>query len=385
MDFSLHESMLVIVSVLLSAACFNVALFFGYGKKLPYLFFSFYCLFHCFKIYLKTYPNDQVLLLGLSAYDLVYLSVIMGMFSLSIFLAYYFSIPHRKWFIGLYGLVAILFFLFVEELGFIKLSLAIAIAQGLYVVLRQKRGYLVLLGLLGFYLCVWLGWQGLINYGYFGGVIFLIFCMVISFSMELARQNSEYHDTILRASRLENQLLKSTIQPHFILNSLTSLQELIEQEPQKASKFVIDLSRIFELFAKISEKKLIPIHDELSLINAYLDVMGIRKNMSFTLEQDNLSSDDVIPPGVFLTLVENGLTHGYENRESGVFAISRTEDQDSLTYTIFNDGNNDPKEANTGTGLNYVMMRLKESYRNNFEFKSMPEANGWLSTIVLWK
>ena len=387
MDFSLHESILIIVSVLFTAASFNLALYFGYGKKLAYLFFSFYCLFHCFKIYLKTFPNEQVLIssFGLTAYQLVYLSVVLGMLSLSTFLAHYFNIPYRKWFLGLYVFTSTLFLLFVEELAFIKLSLIIAIAQITYVVIAKRKGHLVLVGLLGFVFCVWLGWQNFLNYGYFVGVIFLIFSMVLYSSIELAKRNKEHQATILRASRLENQLIKSTIQPHFILNSLTSLQELIDSEPKKASEFVFELSKVFELFAKISEKKLVPINDELNLIDAYLEIMGVRKNMSFRLEKENLLDEDSIPPGVFLTLIENGLTHGYEDRKKGFFSISRKEDERSLTFSIFNDGNTEGKENETGTGMSYVISRLQESYSNKFDFDSAPQNNGWLSTIVLWK
>ncbi len=387
MDLSLQESVLVIVSVLLTATAFNVALYFGYGKKVAYLFFAFYCLFHCFKIYLKTYPEEQELIpfLSLNGYELVYISVILGMLSLSVFLAYYFTIPYRRQFVAFYLASAVLYFFFLHELEFIKFSLIIALAQSIYVVVKYSKGYLVLLGILGFAFCVWLGWQGALNYGYFVGAIFLILCMVLSSSIELARQNREYNETIIRASRLENQLLKSTIQPHFIMNSLTSLQELIEQEPSKASKFVLELSRVFELFAKISDRKLIPINDELDLISAYLEIMGVRKNISFQLERIDLTEDDAIPPGVLLTLVENGLTHGYEDREEGRFSIARKEDDSTLTYSVFNDGKASSGASNNGTGINYVISRLKESYADRFDFQSYPDSNGWLSTITLWK
>ncbi len=386
MDFVLENSVLVIVSILLTAACFNVALYFGYGKKLAYLFFAFYCVFHCFKIYLKSYPQDQVLVssLGLNAYQLIYLSVILGMLSLSTFLAHYFRQAQKKWFIGIYVAVAIFFFVFIEELVFIKLSLAVALGQVLYASFQVKNTLFIFLGVLGFILCVSLGGLGLLSYGYFVGVIVLIFSMVLASSIELARQNKEYQNALLRATSLENQLLKTTIQPHFILNSLTSLQELIETDAKKASGFVFDLSRVFELFSKISNQKLIPIHQELELVSSYLDIMSQRKNMEFELKLENIQEEDTIPPGVLLTLVENGITHGYENRTEGVFQISKESNGPSQSYTVVNDGNTLMNIEKQGTGHKYVIARLQESYDDRFAFESHPSPMGWTSKITIW-
>ncbi len=386
MDFTLHESILIIVSILITSGCFNVALYFGYHKKLAYLFFAFYCFFHCFKIYLKTYPDDKVLfpLLNLTAFDLVYLSVLMGMISLSTFLAYRFEQPHKKIFISAYIVISLFFFFFIEELNYIFFSIGVALVQTIYALAIKKNAWLIFIGLLGFAICEGLGLVGVLNWGYFVGVIFLIFCMVLSSGIELAVQNKEYQNALLRSTRLENQLLKTTIQPHFILNSLTSLQELIEHNPIKASAFVQDLSKEFEFFAKISDRNLIPVMDEVELISSYMGIMSVRKSMEFELQTENLAESDEIPPGVFLTLVENGMSHGYENRTKGIFKISKQEDGNSKIYFILNDGDVEDKPKKTGMGLNYVVARLKESYGKNFQFESFAVPSGWQSKITIW-
>ncbi|MEL7268067.1 MAG: histidine kinase [Bacteroidota bacterium] len=381
---SIQESMLVIVSILATAACFNIALFFGYGKAKSYLFFAFYCVFHCFKIYLKTFPDDAILVANLNAYQLVYLSVVLGMFSLSTFFALYFKLPYTRYFLAAYVCIAALFFAFVHELGFIQLSLGIAIAQVVYASVKREKTIIMLFGVLGFAFCVWLGWNNLLNFGYFAGVIVMIFAMVLATSMELARKNNLYHQMQLRATRLENQLLKSTIQPHFILNSLTSLQELIAMDSEKASQFVQELSTVFDLFAKISDQKFIPVRQEIALVQSYLDIMGLRKSVDFKLSVQDMPKDDLIPPGILLTLVENGVTHGFENREKGDFFITKQLLDACAVYSVSNNGNAGDKNVQKGTGLNYVMARLKESYGDKFAFESQPQTTGWLSKITIW-
>ncbi len=386
MNFTLNESILVIVSILVTSGCFNVALYFGYHRKLAYLFFAFYCFFHCFKIYLKTYQDNEILipLFSLTAFELVYLSVLMGMISLSAFLALRFEQPHKSLLIPVYIMVSLCFFFFIEELHYIFFSLGIAMIQSIYALRANKNAMLILVGLVGFAICEGLALAGVLNWGYFVGVIFLILCMVLSSSIELAAQNKEYQNALLRSARLENQLLKTTIQPHFILNSLTSLQELIEHDPQKASNFVHDLSKEFELFAKISDRNLIPVMDEIALINSYIGIMSVRKSVRFELKTENLSDSDDIPPGVFLTLIENGISHGYENRTKGTFRISKFENGNSIVYRVSNDGDVSGEFNNSGIGLNYVLARLKESYGENFKFESSAVSFGWQSTINIW-
>lgn len=386
MIFDQHESLLIIVSVLGTAFCFNLALYFGYHKRAAYLFFAFYCLFHIFKIYLKGFPAEQKLipLIPLTVSHYIYLSVLLGMISLQIFLLYHFALSNKKYIIpSLIGVSAFSFFL-LEESTYIFIGLGIALVETLWAWKNKKDVSIILLGVIGFSVCVLLRVFGHMPYGYFVGIIFFVFCMFLSVGMELARQNRGYQEALLRSSRLENQLLKKSIQPHFLFNSLTSLQELIDTDPEKAGNFVDDLSREFKMFSKISHRKLIPVKDELELIRHYLDIMAVRKSVKFNLETANLNEKDRIPPGVLLTLVENGVTHGYENGKAGNFRITKKESKACYRYEVFNDGGNTGIGAGEGMGHQYVLSRLEESYGQNYDFSSSPCAGGWLAVIKIF-
>lgn len=386
-NLTLHESLLIIVSVLVTAGCFNIALYFGYHRRLTYLFFACYCLFHVFKIWLKTFPEEQILIpwLNLSAFDLIYLSVLAGMISLNTFISYHFEFTYRKKLSLLFGVLGLVFYFWLPEISFIRFAMLVALVQTISGIGKSNSGYILLVGLTGFVLTTELGIQGFLNYGYFVGVIFFVFSMMLAAGIELARRNKSYQETMLRSSRLENQLLKKNIQPHFILNSLTSLQELIESDPDKASEFVLHLSREFELFATISNKKLISVMDELKLVESYLKVMSIRKSIDFELKVSHIKETDQIPPGVLLTLVENGITHGFEDRATGTFQIIKEEDDKGCKYSVMNDGNSQDGNSGQGMGLSYILARLEESYAHNFKFESKAIPEGWISTINIPK
>ncbi|MBC9795038.1 sensor histidine kinase [Sinomicrobium weinanense] len=381
-----YESFLIIVSILGTTICFNLALYFGYHKRAAYLFFALYCLFHIFKVYLKGLPAEEriIPLLPLTTYDYIYLSVLLGMSSLQIFLLYHFALPFKKYIIPSLIGISILSFFLLDEYTYIFIGLGIALLQTLWAWKNKKDVGIILLGVIGFSACVLLRVFGYMPYGYFVGIIFFIFCMFLSVGLELARQNRGYQQALLRSSWLENQLLKKSIQPHFLFNSLTSLQELIDTDPEKAGNFVDNLSKEFELFSKISHEKLIPVKDELELIRHYLDIMAVRKSIKFNLETANLNEADRIPPGVFLTLVENGITHGYENGKAGNFRITKKESKSCCRYEVFNDGENTRPGTDQGMGHQYVLSRLEESYGRKYDFSSSPCTGGWLSVIKIF-
>ncbi|MEL6968588.1 MAG: hypothetical protein AAFO02_00355 [Bacteroidota bacterium] len=52
----------------------------------------------------------------------------------------------------------------------------------------------------------------------------------------------------------------------------------------------------------------------------YLAIMGFRREAKFQLLTDGISGEEQIPPAVFHTLIENGLTHGFADRKEGTFA-----------------------------------------------------------------
>ncbi|MEQ9297916.1 MAG: histidine kinase [Cyclobacteriaceae bacterium] len=385
MPFTLHELQLILVSVFGTSVVFNLALFFGYHKKPDYLFFAFYCAFHVFKIWLKTFPSAQVLIpfLDLMAIDLIYLSVVLGLLSLNVFLSYHYELSNKNAITTAGIIFSILAFFTMPEDLFIYIGIAAAIAQSVLKIRLSKEGWSYLSGLILLLVLTILGTNGTLPYGYFIGTIFMILIMVISSGVTLAQQTQRLNEASLKSSQLENQLLKKSIQPHFILNSLTSLQELIEQRPRKASSFVYELSRVFSMFARVSDQQLIDLSRELELVESFLKVMSVRMDKHFELITKDIDGEEKIPPGILLTLVENGVTHGFEERPDGEFIINKeTTSGRSTILTVENNGS-PPAGIKEGVGLQYVRSRLEEAFGNDFSltFKNLP--NGFLTTITI--
>ena len=114
--------------------------------------------------------------------------------------------------------------------------------------------------------------------------------------------------------------------------------------------------------------------------------MSLRHDKRFTLELEGIKAEEMIPPMVFHTLVENGLTHGYAGKEAGVFVLTRSEDEADIRFTLFNDGKSGSKSVESnGLGLKYVRARLEEAYGRKWRLDSHAVDGGWRVTIAIGK
>jgi LytS/YehU family sensor histidine kinase len=85
--------------------------------------------------------------------------------------------------------------------------------------------------------------------------------------------------------------------------------------------------------------------------------------------------------------VENGLTHGYKGRDSGVFELKCIRGRPALRMELFNDSVIADSTAvrTEGTGLKYVRSRLEESYPGLWSLSAGQTENGWKVVIEINK
>lgn len=234
---------------------------------------------------------------------------------------------------------------------------------------------LVLVGFVAFY--------DLLLYVGFG---FLIFVNLIGIALREREVRREKEAAKLTSSRLQLELLKKNIQPHFLNNSITSAIDWIERNPPKGVDLLFALSKEFDILNDISEKKLIPIIKEIELCRAHLEIMSFRKEEKYELVTKGIDEYAMIPPAVFLTIIENGITHKSGGQDSMTFYINAIREGQKMVYHILVEG--DQVEAHLvdltkkeGTGTKYIKARLQESYPDAWSFESRAREDGW-ETVV---
>jgi len=204
--------------------------------------------------------------------------------------------------------------------------------------------------------------------------ILFILSIIIATTIQIRQYNRDHEQATTLSQRLEMELLKRNIKPHFIMNTLFSIVSLIRKDPAKAIKMVQALADEFHIINRISSKKLIHINEEIDLCRKHLKIMEFRRSAEYRFETEGISNAKQIPPMVFHTLIENGLTHSYKMGESGVFKLFINENGRNIQYKFQNGGSKlkslktiSNNEMEAGTGLNYVKARLNESFSGRWE------------------
>ena len=113
-----------------------------------------------------------------------------------------------------------------------------------------------------------------------------------------------------RETELRN--LRSTLNPHFLFNSLNVLKSLIVEDTTKAQRAVIALADLLRSALRATRRNLIPLRDELSIIRSFLDLQRMRfeGRLHAAMSIESEAESAMVPPMLFQQLVENAVKHG---------------------------------------------------------------------------
>lgn len=216
---------------------------------------------------------------------------------------------------------------------------------------------------------------------FFVAFTILIVCLLLSLSVELGRAQRQHHHTRLRAARLEAEMLKKSIHPHFIMNTLTAVMEWIEENPRQGVRFLESLAEELRLFLDIASRKVIPMEKELALCRAHLQIMSCRKAMQFSLETDGVELQEVIPPAIFHTLVENAISHNAYDAERVAFRLREERASNARRFVFSAPLRSTGDATRGGVGMRYVQTRLEETYPGRWSIRSFAEGDLWQTAI----
>jgi ligand-binding sensor domain-containing protein len=145
-------------------------------------------------------------------------------------------------------------------------------------------------------------------------------------------------------NELENKALRSQMNPHFIFNSLNSINSyIIKNKTDEASSFVTKFARLIRLILDNSMESTVLLEKELMALNLYIEIENKRFENKFNWEIDvdpqlDLSSY-LIPPMVIQPYVENAIWHGLLHKDApGVLQIKLTLCENYLEINIEDNG-----------------------------------------------
>jgi LytS/YehU family sensor histidine kinase len=143
---------------------------------------------------------------------------------------------------------------------------------------------------------------------FFGGLILFI---DYYFAVNHEKQKVRLEIEKLKKENLEVQLmaLKQQISPHFLFNSLSTLQTIVTDE--SSIEFILKLSEVYRYLLSFNQNNLVSLKEELDFIQAYIYILKERfeKALLFSIAVEEKFLQMQIPPLVLQLVVENAIKH----------------------------------------------------------------------------
>jgi signal transduction histidine kinase len=160
--------------------------------------------------------------------------------------------------------------------------------------------------------------------------------------------------------------LKSQIAPHFLFNTLNNLYGLAVDRSDKLPGLMLQLSDLLRHSLYETEKQLVPVTDEITVLKSYIELESVRLEDDLKLEFDNTvpaESPYEIAPLILIVFMENAFKHAKFVQSAAVNIYIKTMlDNNRFSLTIKNNYNKEKESSANGIGLTNVKRRLEVLY-----------------------
>jgi hypothetical protein len=160
----------------------------------------------------------------------------------------------------------------------------------------------------------------------------------------------------------ELRALRAQLNPHFLFNSLNSINALVGSDPEAARRMCESLGDFLRRTLALGARDAVSLGEELALVDRYLAIERVRFGERLRVEcrLEPAVERCLVPPLLLQPLVENAIKHGIAERiEGGTVRIAAASRDGSLTIEVENDTDADaPARQGQGVGLDNVRRRL---------------------------
>ncbi|TCP26923.1 tetratricopeptide repeat protein [Tenacibaculum skagerrakense] len=226
----------------------------------------------------------------------------------------------------------------------------------------------------------------------FGGIITFFLLGTLLF---LWFKNQKTKQSLQKAS-LQNKLLQTQLNPHFLFHSLNNIQTFIYNNENKASlDYLSNYSKLMRSIFENSSKDFITIEEDFLAMKAYLHLQksNFQNNVEFSIETSNDILDYLVPPMLIQPFIENALQHGIKTVENGKISVNYYNNIDSIRVIISDNGkgmknktNNHLLEKHSSTEvINERIKNLQNTYNYKIQLDIQSNTNGTRVSLTLPK
>ncbi|MFT3705424.1 MAG: tetratricopeptide repeat protein [Agriterribacter sp.] len=180
------------------------------------------------------------------------------------------------------------------------------------------------------------------------GIIVLLAAAVTGYILYKRKRDAEEQqkeaEFKVQVTDTEMKALRAQMNPHFIFNSLNSIADYItKNDISAADVYLTKFSRLMRLILENSDKKEVPLEDDLHALELYIQLEAKRLNNKFTYEIKIDPAIDkettLVPPLLLQPFVENSIWHGFAQKKgNGKLMISIVKENDMINCMVEDNG-----------------------------------------------
>jgi len=185
------------------------------------------------------------------------------------------------------------------------------------------------------------------------------------------------------------KMMQAQVEPHFLFNTLASVDHLIETDPARASRMQKNLIQYLRAALPQMRAGTSSLGSEIQQCRSYLEILKVRmdERLQFSINVPQGLQSAMFPPMMLLTLVENAIKHGLEPKpEGGSLSLSAVISNGALQVAVADSGMGFgvAQRGGTGVGLANVRERLQALFGSAAHLQIEANAEGGtIATIVV--
>jgi two-component sensor histidine kinase len=229
--------------------------------------------------------------------------------------------------------------------------------------IRASIGFLVL-GIVTMSVIIWYNWQ----------------------EQQTGEQRKMDAEKLAREAELFK--LRQQLQPHFLFNSLNSINALIGIRPEEARKMVQQLSDFLRGTIKKEETQWVNLQEEIQYLQLYLDIEKVRfgNRLATVIETDETTQQMKLPALLLQPIVENAIKFGlYDTTGETIIRLETMKENTELIIKVSNpfDPETSSPRQGTGFGLKSVQRRLYLLFARHDLLKTEAKDNIFITTVKI--
>jgi len=189
------------------------------------------------------------------------------------------------------------------------------------------------------------------------------------------------------AQRMELQLLRSQLDPHFLFNALNGIASVVQADSPAASSMVRELADYLRYSLDHRHDTMVPLAEEIGAMMAYLRIEQARfaEELQVEITTDEQTRAREVPCFILLPLVENAVKHSFQACEPPWYVTINAESDDQvLIIEVRNTGTLASKlPSSSGVGLEILQRRLDLHYPKRHDLSLIEDDGMVCARLVL--